>query len=368
MIKSLPLNKIKPGMVVADYVFPANLSQPVVHPNTLLTDDVINKLRLHRINSIPVDIDEEFMIREKILPEVKPMLDAGLRTEADNSIRRLFQVVVAGSSEENYTTAHQIVKELDTVVDQLVDTLETNPNELVRIADLKSYDDYTYNHSLSVAVLSIAIGQSMGASPEMLRLLGRSAIMHDIGKMFVPLEILNKPARLTDSEFTVMKSHPKYGYDYLVAGDIGDEIIRMGVLQHHEKIDGSGYPDGLAGDNIPIPSNIISVADVYDAVTSYRSYRTPMAPADAIELIMSSVGTAFEYDVVKAFLDKLELYPVNTCVELSNKRIGIVLDNISFMRPVLSMLDTGEVVDLMDRKNLSLVITRVLDGLFPTSE
>ena len=350
-------------MVAADFVFPISLSQPIINPNTKLTDEIIEKLRMHGIYSVPVIVDDAYLVREKLIPEVKPLLDDKLRSEAQTGIRHLFETVAAEASDENYSTAHQVVKELDTVVDQLVDTLEANPHELVRIVDLKSYDDYTYHHSLSVAVLSIAIGQSMGFQQDTMRLIGRSAIMHDIGKMFVPIEIINKPSKLTDSEFAIIKEHPRSGYDYLVAGDIGDDAVRQGVLQHHEKIDGTGYPDGITGENMLLISNVISVADVYDAVTSYRSYRTPMPPADALELIMGNVGVAFEYDIVKAFIDKLEFYPVNTCVELSNQRIGIVLDNASSMRPILNMLDNGEVLDLMDRKNLSIVIKRVISDL-----
>ena len=361
MIKSLPLSKVRPGMVAADFVFPLSLSQPIINPNTLLTTEVIERLRMHGIYSVPVKIDDEYLIRENLLPDVEPLLSDELKIEAESGIRRLFETVAAEASDENYSTAHQVVKELDNVVDQLVDTLEANPHEMVRIADLKSYDDYTYHHSLSVAVLSIAIGQSMGCNQDTMRLIGRSAIMHDIGKMFVPIEIINKPSRLTDDEFAKIKEHPRSGYEYLVAGGIGDDAIRKGVLQHHEKIDGTGYPDGVTGNEMLLISNVISVADVYDAVTSYRSYRTPMPPADALELIMGSVGVAFEYDIVKAFIDKLEFYPVNTCVELSNSRVGIVLDNKSSMRPILSMLDNGEVLDLMDRKNLSIVIKRVVN-------
>ena len=361
----LPLESIKPGMITADYVYVFNMYQPLINPNTLLTAELIDRLQSYGVKDVSVDFDKEYMIREKLLPDVEPIIDEELKSKAENGIRRLFQSVSAKVPDESYSTAHQAVKELDTIVDQLVDTLETNPNELVRISDLKSYDEYTYHHSLSVAVLSIAIGQNLGYSQEKLKILGRSAIMHDIGKMFVPIEIINKPSKLNDSEFTIVKEHPKNGYNYLVAGEIGDEYIWQGVLHHHEKIDGTGYPDGLKGDDLSFISNVIAVADVYDAVTSYRSYRSPMSPANAVELIMSDVGAAFEYDVVKAFVNKLELYPINTCVELSNNRYGIVVNNTNSMRPSVRMLDNDEIIDLIDRKNLTIAITRVIDGLAP---
>jgi HD-GYP domain-containing protein (c-di-GMP phosphodiesterase class II) len=185
--------------------------------------------------------------------------------------------------------------------------------------------------------------------------------MHDIGKTAVPVEIINKPSRLDEDEFNIIKNHPAAGYEYLKNANIGDEKMWLGVVCHHEKVDGSGYPLGLDGNEIPIWSRIISAADVYDALTSTRPYRTPMQPAEALEYIMGGIGSSFDYDVVSSFAKKVELYPVGSYVQLSNGVIAIVLDSKNATRPVIRNLETGDVYDLQsDRQLLSVVISRVI--------
>ena len=290
-------------------------------------------------------------------PPIVSIIDETQRDEAVDGIRNLFGLIGSGVT-ENMTTAYQVVKQLDNIVDQLVETISTESDSLVHIADLKSYDEYTYHHSLSVAVLSIAIGEGMGLDMEKLKLLGQSAMMHDIGKTNVPAELINKPGKLTDEEFSVVKKHAEDSGKYLKQSLIGNNIIWNSVTHHHEKYDGSGYPKGLKSDKIPLFSRIIAVADVYDALTSFRPYRNPMLPSEAVELVMSEVGRSFEYDVVVAFIEKLELYPVNSVVQLSDGRVGVVHENTHSMRPVLKMQD-DTLLDLMALDNLSLVIVKV---------
>ena len=370
LIKQIPTGQLKKGMVAADDIFAPGENIPIARKNTRLTEGVLARLHQHGVPHVTIDVSEGFLPEEQKeeklpLPEVKPLLDEKLRTEAVSGIRRMFTAVGEGTSEETMTTAYHAVKELDGIVDQLVDTLSTETGALVHIADLKSHDEYTYHHSLSVAVLSIAIGQSMSLPKEEVCLLGRCAIVHDIGKILIPTEIINKTSKLSDDEFKTMKQHSRKGYEYLLKANIGDEAFRRGVLGHHEKMDGKGYPGGLKGDDVPFFSRIIAVADVYDAVTSYRSYRKPMAPSEAIELVLSEAGSAFDYDLVKYFIDRLEMYPLNTTVELSNKRLGVVEDNKNSMRPVIRMTDNSELIDLMDLNSQNLVITRVLNNERP---
>ena len=382
---TLPLDKVKKGMLTADYIYAFDekgINVVLSAPNAVLTDQLIERLKRYKVKDILVSVKEDdddtlsFVKKAALIQTagrppkeetsppvvtadpVKPIVDDTLRTEALAGIRGLFDAMGSGG---NMTTAYQAVKELDNIVDQLVDTISQESNSLIHIADLKSYDEYTYHHSLSVAVLSIAIGQELGLDSTQLKKLGRCAIMHDIGKIGVPTEIINKAGRLTKEEFELVKNHAAYGGWYLRNGNIGDIELWNAVSHHHEKVDGSGYPKGITGRDIPLFSQIISVADVYDAVTSYRSYRDPMSPAEAAELVMSDVGRAFDYKIVVAFIEKLELYPINSIVELSDGRLGIVKDNTNPMRPVLKMVDDNTDLDLLGLDNLSLIIKRVLD-------
>ena len=365
---SLSIDEIEPGMTTGDFINAYSedgLKVISIKPNTVLSQTSIERLKRHNVKEVKVvfELPSSRYGEDGIeidAPPIKPMIDEGLKEEAVESIRSLFDIIGEGG---NMTTAYQAVKELDNVVEQLVDTISSESNSFVHIADLKSYDEYTYHHSLSVAILAIAIGQEMGFDAIQLKKLGQCAIMHDIGKTDVPSELINKPGRLTEEEFEIVKEHAERGGKYLRDVAIGDKDLWNIVSHHHEKIDGSGYPKGLKGNQIPLFSQIIAVADVYDAVTSFRAYRSPMSPADAIELVMSEVGRSFVYDIVKAFVEKLEPYPVNTVVELTDKRLGVVIESTNSMRPILQMIDDDSTLDLMAMDNLHLIIERVLEPI-----
>ena len=183
----------------------------------------------------------------------------------------------------------------------LVEKLESDG--IVHICELKQYDANTYSHSLNVAILSVSIGEVIGLNTRRLEKLALCALLHDIGKIFLPISLINKPSRLTADEFTLVKSHSDNGGLCLRRGFIRDRDIWVGVTHHHEKYNGTGYPKGLKRGKIPLFSRIIAVADVYDAVTSNRPYRTPMSSAKAIRLLMSESGKAFDPAIVKAFLE-----------------------------------------------------------------
>jgi len=353
-------DQIDAGMVTAAPVYVTDIlggTMELIEANTVITHEVITKLYRNRVKRVLIFTDELHAEQPQKIensPEVSPMLDESLRDEAITGIRNLFTAVDSGSDTSgNMTTAYQVVKELDDVVDDLLKTISSEAGGLVHISGLKSYDEYTYHHSLSVCVLAIAIAQEMGFNRWELKRLSRCAIMHDIGKVKVPFELITKPDKLTTQEFSIVKQHPEKGVEYLKRENIGNEELWMGVLHHHEKYDGSGYPSGIKGNDIPLYSRIVAVADVYDAITSYRSYRKPIVPPIvALEMIMSDAGRAFDYDVVSAFVKKLELYPINTIIELSDGRKGIVVDNRNSVRPILKMLDSNTLLDLADMNNL----------------
>jgi len=186
-------------------------------------------------------------------------------------------------------------------------------------------------------------------------------MLHDIGKMMIPLQIINKPSQLDDGEFDIIKGHPSEGFRYLFENHIGDEEIWAGVRHHHERMDGTGYPSGLAGADIPIMSRIVSVADVYDALTSIRPYRRPMQPAAALEYVMGGANHIFDFDVVTAFLEKIQPYPLGSFVELSNGKLAMIVNNEHPMRPTVQVLETGQILDLYgDHRCLDLVISTLL--------
>ena len=179
----------------------------------------------------------------------------------------------------------------------------------------------------------------------------------------MPLEIINKPARLEPTEFTIVKNHSPAGFDYLtkaLVGDHDDELLHA-VLHHHEKVDGSGYPYGLSSDKIPLWSRIIAVADVFDALTSNRPYRTPMHAGEAVEFLMGGAGSNFDFDIIHSFLSKVDVFPLGTKLELSDGTMAVVYNNENTLRPVIMLVPGGEILDLARDKNCrNIIITRVI--------
>ncbi len=171
--------------------------------------------------------------------------------------------------------------------------------------------------------------------------LGMGAILHDIGKVFIDKKCLNKKGRLTDEEFAEMKKHPIEGYRYIRANFNIPVQASMGVLQHHEKYDGTGYPVQKAGDDISLFGRIIAIADVYDAITSDRPYRKGILPSKAMEYIMGGAGYHFDFELVSIFVKKVAAYPLGTCVKLSNGLMGIVVENFAdtSMRPKIRVIE-----------------------------
>ncbi len=250
------------------------------------------------------------------------------------------------------------IDKIGNTAEQLIDELSGKKDILINIADIKMYDDYTFHHCLSVAIMSIAIGVEMGLPRSQLNELGVAGMLHDIGKVSIPIEIINKKGRLTNDEFGTVKLHPVYAAQHIKARNLVSTDCLAGVLMHHERWDGSGYPFGLKEEQIHLYARIMAVADVYDALTSNRPYRNPSPPNEAIEFIMGGMGSHFDENVVKAFLRKVAPYPVGSRVKLSNGENATVLKNNNAypLRPVVTS-DNGSLYDLgADSRYMDIVI------------
>lgn len=246
---------------------------------------------------------------------------------------------------------------------KLIDSIHGSSDILVNIDNLKAYDDYTFHHSLCVAVLSIAIGMELGFNDKRQMELGLCGMLHDIGKTHIPVDIITKPDKLTADEFNIVKQHPVEAAEIIFKKGIISNDVYSGILSHHERFDGSGYPNHLAGKSIPIFGRILAVADVFDALTSSRSYRTASTPSEAVEYIMGGMGTHFDEEIVKAFLKKVAPYPIGTVVLLNTGERAVVLqNNLTWpLRPVLASLDKEAVYDLYnDHRLLKVVIVKAL--------
>ena len=210
------------------------------------------------------------------------------------------------------------------VVEEIVESVLAKPHTLISMARLKTVDDYTHMHSVAVCGLMVALAKQLDLPPEQIRDAGLAGLLLDIGKARMPPELLNKPGRLSESELAVMQTHAKRGHKLLMEGGSVDAAILDACLHHHERFDGTGYPDRLAGEQIGLFARMAAVCDVYDAVTSRRPYRAPWDPGEAMRQMAQAKGQ-FDQAIFQAFVKALGIYPTGGLVRLQSERLAVVL-------------------------------------------
>ncbi len=325
-MKYLPLADLQPGMKIARSIIGRKKSFMLAKGN-ILTPEFIEHLRVGGYSGA--------YISDAFTEDV----------EAEPAISdETFQEGIEAIAEAN-------IGEIVTVSSTMVDEICSRENVFPDMFDLRTFDDYTYHHSVSVAIYAVTVGKAMGLSQEDLNLLGLAGLCHDLGKEKIPKEVLNKPGKLTDEEFNVIKAHPKAGYDLLYDKSEIPAVVRQAVICHHENENGTGYPNGLSGDKIPLFAKIIHVVDVYDALTSRRVYKEPNTPVDALDYLMGGCDTLFDKDVVAAALDVLPSYPPGIEIWLSNGESGIVISHTTnSLRPRVKLYESNRIVDLDNDK------------------
>ena len=250
------------------------------------------------------------------------------------------------------------VKAVKKLVNSMVESIVRNPDAQMCLTQLKNRDEYTAQHSINVCVLTLAFGRHLGIAQNSLNLLGLGALLHDVGKLKTPLEILNKPGRLTDEEFEIMKTHPEAGRQILKqTNEIPESVIDI-ALSHHERLAGHGYPNGLPDDQISPWSKIVAITDVYDAITSDRCYHDGMSPTQALTKMYEWRIRDFNPELLEQFIQCIGIYPIGTLVELNSGEVGIVISvnrELRLKPKVLLILDEDKnpyyPVHIVDLKN-----------------
>lgn len=353
---------VKPGMII-DQAIIDRAGRVLIARKTALDDYLIESLRKMGVPGIYIregeedeeekapEVKEEIQKRYeqiKVEDPAKVRLSESVRKRVAEGIQYLYQ----DTKSANFTDATK------SITNDLMKAISDNDAIAVDISALKVSDEYTFKHSVDVATMSMIVAKQYGCSSEEVYQLGISGLLHDIGKSQIPNEILNKAGKLTDEEFALMKQHSVLGYRIIQDKKDLSEAVKMGVLQHHEKTNGRGYPIGVGADKIHLFARIISVADIYDALVTERPYKKPFSPRDAVEMIMS-MTEELDIEVMRCFMESVILYPVGTDVALSNGETARVIENSPHyvLRPKVMGLTTGKVYDLAtDIKCANIII------------
>ena len=235
----------------------------------------------------------------------------------------------------------------NSIADDLMSAINDNDAIAIDISALKTSDEYTFKHSVDVATIAMIVAKQQGLSPKEIREIGVAGLLHDVGKTKVPIEILNKPGKLNDEEFAIIKQHSVFSYRIIKDNPAFSPAVCLGVLQHHEKINGEGYPLRVPADKINPYAKVLAVADIYDALITERPYKAAFSQREAVEIIMSMTGE-LDFEIMKAFLESMILYPVGSIVELSNGEKAKVVENIPhyILRPTVVGIQSGKVYRL----------------------
>lgn len=365
-MRLVPIECIRENSLLGKNIYTAD-GRVLLRAGTELTRVRLDKIKALKIFSL-------YIIDEYSSAEIEDVIKPELRQKCISVIKEVFSDIQRISSvhkfekrklseysqqEQNY------FKSINEISEELLENVLNNKNILLSLVDIKSMDNYTYSHCVNVAVISIIIGISLNLNKENLIHLCIGALTHDIGKTFIPHEILQKPGKLTQEEFEVIKNHPKLGYDFLNQFYSLSAHVKLIALQHHERFDGLGYPNGAAGNKISYLARIVSIADVYDALTSDRPYKRAMCPNDVLEYIMSNAGTLFDYNIVNVFCKIIIPFPKGTIVSLSNGDIGIVektLPNFP-LRPIVKIVKSDDRKKIGSQLNLVNYLSIVISNI-----
>ena len=360
-MRLVTIKQCKPGMRLAKKIF-SEEGVVLLGEQMELTDRLIKRLEASHIYYLYVE-DEQ---TEDV--EVKSLISEDTFQFAVKEIKRHFDNMVSHADQPR-SIRPSITKPLSSMLTTLLDELLEHKGAMVMLMNMGSIDNYLYQHSLNVCVYSSLLASQQNVSKDDVHTLGLAALLHDVGKTKIKAEILKKNDKLTLKEYEHVKLHTIYGYDILKQEPSIPYAVAKCALQHHERLDGSGYPYGLKGEEISEEAKWIGIVDSYDAMTTNRIYRSPILPHDAIEHLYAGSGQLYDHRMLSEFRDKVVLYPIGIPVKLSNGVSGVVADYHANYpsRPIIRVIKDEDnerlsaPYDLDMSKILNVMITNVND-------
>lgn len=372
MIKLIPIEKLLPGMYIHDLNCGWMEHNFVRNRFPVKSSEIVDKVRALGVHELYIDTSrgldlEEAPTQEEAAHEVDEALEAiaivapaqqasvqhevqrarNLHSEANRIVRDMMGDIRLGKQIQ--------LEQIEPLVERIVDSIFRQQDAMLPLARLKDHDEYTFQHSVSVCALMTSFARTLELPREIIHEIAIGALLHDVGKAKVPDQILNKPAKLTDAEFAKMKSHVVQS-KIILQGTPGISQIALDVAaQHHERFDGTGYPNRLKGDEISLYGQMGAIVDVYDAITSHRVYHKGMAPTEALRKLLEWSKFHFNPTLVQAFIRAVGIYPTGSLVRLESRRLAVVQaqNPENLMQPVVKLIFhtrgyylTPETVDL----------------------
>lgn len=342
--------KLKTGMCIARPIFDAD-GRVLLNSGVIINESLIARLKDRGVPGVFIvtDPDEDVDIPEVVSQQTRQI--------ATSQIKSVFESVQVGK------TFH--VAPLSQSVNDIIDEITSNSSVLVSLTDVRTFDGYTFSHSVNVCVLAIIVGLRLNLDELQLRTLAMGAILHDLGKIDVPTEILHKKGPLTVDEYEQVKKHTVFGWNILRKNP-GIPLLSAHIAyQHHEQPNGRGYPRQLLDEQIYLLAKIVGVVDAYDAMTSARLYRPAMQPSQALRVIKQLREIQFNTEIADCFIETVAPYPIGSRVVLNTREIGVVVDvnPTELKRPIVRVLYDADgskylnyyEVDLSKEASLSVI-------------
>ncbi|MBI4699339.1 MAG: HD-GYP domain-containing protein [Nitrospirae bacterium] len=344
MVKKIKIEQLKPNMYICDFDC-GWMQHPFLSNNVKVEDEkIIEKIRRVGIREVYIDTEQGLdvadaptkeEVKKRIQTEIQEVADVPLmvkdrisvREEIDNAreIKKEAKQVVHNIMEDARLGKQVDVEKVNHIVGKMAGSIFRNKDALLLLGRMKKTDEYTFLHSLNVCVLMLSFGRYLGLDQQVIHEIGVGGMLHDIGKMKVPIEILTKRGQLTNEEYEEIKKHVEHGRLLLEKSPGIANISVLVTAQHHERADGSGYPNGLKGDDISRYGQMASIADVYDAITSNRCYKNAMEPTGALSKLYEWSDFHFNRDLVQHFIRCVGIYPIGALVRLESGLLGVVI-------------------------------------------
>lgn len=347
-MRLVEINQVEPGMVLAQPIYQLDNGKVLLYNDVKLKKEYIKRLKELKYTYIYIKDAEDAMTDSELLEPVKQETKVKATVVLKNAVATYHQ------------TKTVALEKLQTVVSEMIDQIISNRDVFYNLTDIRNYDDYTFSHSVNVCVLSLIVGAKLQLSRNQLEVLGVGAILHDVGKIFIENEILNKPGGLDTTEFEKIKTHTSKGYEFLKGKMCISYVSAHIAYQHHERIDGSGYPRGLAATQIHRFAKIVAVTDVYDAMTAQRVYRNALPSYRVLEELRAGANIKYDRLVVDLLGQIVAPYFVGSTLQLDNGE-KVVVTRVSQSECWVSVLEgvrQGTIFDLYRYPEIKINIAK----------